>query len=162
MIDSETDVVWRTLPSNSGYRISSSGLVMNASSGLILTPWVHKSGHLYLKLGRGKSYQVHHLVLSAFSVFRPDGYECRHLDGNPSNNDINNLVWGTRKENIEDLKSTIGRYAKAVLTDSLATKIFNSYTGKHGQQSMLAREHGVSLSVVNDLVHGKTYAHLRH
>lgn len=33
---------------------------------------------------------------------RPDGLECRHLDGNPANNRLLNLKWGTRTENVHD------------------------------------------------------------
>jgi predicted XRE-type DNA-binding protein len=28
--------------------------------------------------------------------------ECRHLDGNPENNRVDNLCWGTRSENAQD------------------------------------------------------------
>lgn len=45
---------------------------------------------------------VHHLVLDAFSGLRPAGCECRHLDGDNSNNKLGNLVWGTKLENASD------------------------------------------------------------
>lgn len=52
--------------------------------------------------GRGKKKRVHRLVLEAFIGLCPKGKECRHLDGNPSNNKLENLTWGTSKENASD------------------------------------------------------------
>jgi hypothetical protein len=45
---------------------------------------------------------VHHLVLLAFKGPCPKGMEARHLDGDPSNNKISNLRWGTPKKNMQD------------------------------------------------------------
>ena len=44
----------------------------------------------------------HHLVLNTFDRERNDGEMCRHLDGDPANNHISNLKWGTQKENYAD------------------------------------------------------------
>ena len=46
--------------------------------------------------------KVQILVLEAFVGPRPDGYECRHLDGCRTNNRLENLRWGTRSENQRD------------------------------------------------------------
>jgi len=45
---------------------------------------------------------VHRLVLEAFVGPCPEGMECRHLDGNQENNQLDNLAWGTHVENMED------------------------------------------------------------
>jgi len=42
---------------------------------------------------------VHVLVATAFHGPCPAGMECRHLDGNRSNNVASNLAWGTASEN---------------------------------------------------------------
>lgn len=63
----------------------------------------HKFGYhqVGLNIGNGKVCRrlVHALVLNAFVGPRPKGMQCRHLDGNPDNNHISNLVWGTAREN---------------------------------------------------------------
>jgi hypothetical protein len=46
--------------------------------------------------------RVHRIILEAFAGPRPDGMVCRHLDGNPMNNRLANLRWGTQAENIAD------------------------------------------------------------
>ena len=45
---------------------------------------------------------VHKLVLNAFVGERPEGFVCRHLNGNPKDNRLENLCWGTPSENVQD------------------------------------------------------------
>ena len=45
---------------------------------------------------------VHRLVLEAFVGPCPEGMECRHLDGNPGNCRLENLTWGTRRQQYQD------------------------------------------------------------
>lgn len=60
-------------------------------------------GYLMAGFGVGyKRYYIHRLVLLAFVGPCPPGMECCHIDGNPINNRLSNLRWGTRRENMED------------------------------------------------------------
>lgn len=52
--------------------------------------------------GRDKTASVHVLVATAFIGSRPVGMEVRHLDGDPSHNDVTNLSWGTQSANNYD------------------------------------------------------------
>lgn len=45
---------------------------------------------------------VHHMVLEAFADARPDGSECRHLNGNRLDNRVDNLAWGSAQDNADD------------------------------------------------------------
>lgn len=70
-----------------------------------LSPRLDRDGYLYITPYRkGKKFKkfVHYLMLCTFIGSRPKGLECRHLDGDPRNNDLNNLCWGTKKENGAD------------------------------------------------------------
>lgn len=49
--------------------------------------------------GQKRRRTVHSIVLTAFVGPRPDGMECRHLDGNRANARLDNLKWGTSGEN---------------------------------------------------------------
>ncbi len=49
-----------------------------------------------------RTVRVHVLVAEAFIGPRPEGSECRHLNGNPADNRVSNLAWGTRSENNRD------------------------------------------------------------
>ena len=46
--------------------------------------------------------RVHTLVAEAFHGPRPEGNVVRHLDGNPTNNTVQNLAYGTQRENVHD------------------------------------------------------------
>ena len=56
--------------------------------------------------GRGRKPTTrypHRLVLESFVGPCPDGCEARHLDGNRLNNRVENLAWGTHRENMDDM-----------------------------------------------------------
>lgn len=64
-------------------------------------------GYLIVHLSKNnkkKLFKVHRLVLETFVGPCPPGMECRHLDGNPSNNFTGNLRWDTPKSNKNDTK----------------------------------------------------------
>ena len=70
--------------------------------GRLLKPQKSGGGYLQVALCRGdkprRSY-IHRLVLAAFAGPCPDGMETRHLNGNPADNRLANLQYGTRSEN---------------------------------------------------------------
>jgi HNH endonuclease/NUMOD4 motif len=64
-------------------------------------------GRGYLKYGFRKdgayyNYAAHQLVTAAFIGPMPEGMQVRHLNGNKEDNRLENLVYGTAKENSED------------------------------------------------------------
>lgn len=66
----------------------------------------HKDGYWVVTLhkdSKRKNRMVHQLVLETFVSEQPEGQETRHLDGNPKNNHVSNLAWGTPKENSADI-----------------------------------------------------------
>ncbi len=147
---------WRTTTVRR-YEVSSHGRLRNGA-GRVLLPWVHRSGHLYVNLGRGVRCQLHRLVLMAFIGPQPKGCECLHIDGNPINNRADNLRWGTRLDNIIDTVRHTGRTSRSLLTYAQAAEIRRRCDGRHGCQARLAREFSVSESVVSGIVLGQTYA----
>lgn len=96
--------VWQSIKTrpigDTGYLVTSSGQVIGPRG--ILKPWVgSRSGHLRVDLPGRRAY-VHHLVMEAFVGPRPDGIETRHLNGDPADNRLSNLVYGTKAENTKD------------------------------------------------------------
>lgn len=62
----------------------------------------HKGGYVTVGIWDGKRSHpvyVHIMVLEAFVGPCPPGMECRHLNGNPADNRLANLEWGTPTQN---------------------------------------------------------------
>lgn len=70
----------------------------------ILKPILGNNGYLFVGLKQHNNIPslIHRLVLETFVGPCPKDMECRHLDGNPKNNCLENLRWGTRYENQQD------------------------------------------------------------
>ena len=125
-------------------------------------------GHLRADLckdGKQKSKKVHRLVLEAFDGLCPDGMECRHLNGNPKDNRLENLSWGTHLENRADMidhgRSTTGErnpMAKLSEWDVRWIKRFQ----KHGfaTQTYLAEVFGCSVGNISNIKHGHCWRHV--
>jgi hypothetical protein len=108
-----TEEIWRRVPDFDEYEVSNQGRMRSWNARrtkpellprpmkLRLTP----NGYVTVKLsnpGRTMRINVHSLVLLAFRGPKPKGLECRHLDGNQTNNNLSNLVYGTHSENMLD------------------------------------------------------------
>ena len=99
-----------------------------------------KSGHVSVVLGHGeRGKPVHQLVMLAFVGPPPVGMEVRHLNGNPTDNRLENLSYGTRTENILDVI-----YAR-----------FACFCGISDQE--VADELGVSPYTVAEIRRGNSY-----
>lgn len=103
---------WREVVGVPKYEVSSWGRVRSnttRSKGKILkTAFSGKGPAKYrcVSLSRGHGRRctklVHQLVLEAFKGPRPANAISRHLDGDRMNCAANNLLWGTRQENMAD------------------------------------------------------------
>ncbi len=94
------------------YFVSDQGRVMRVARGMgtwpgkiLSTSRSHAYGYNVVDLSmscKQTTKCVHDLVLRAFVGPPPEGMEARHLDGNPKNNCLSNLLWGTDIENQHD------------------------------------------------------------
>lgn len=106
----EYDATVRYLPVEGfpGYLVGSDGTLWRRVSGAWREIRASADNRGYrvasvLRPGRPRiSKHLHSLVLTAFVGPRPPGMQCRHLDGDPRNCALDNLAWGTPKENGAD------------------------------------------------------------
>lgn len=88
----------------------------------------YKSGYLYVNLYKDhKTYkfQVHRLVAFTF-IPNPDNKPCiDHIDGDRTNNKVDNLRWCTHKENANN-PITVKRLAESYHSESRNSKISES------------------------------------
>lgn len=89
----------RTIEHNDRVR----GKVKRIFKGRMLKPGQRASGHVNVSIN-GRSWDVHQLVLRAFVRSPLSGEMCRHLNGVPHDNRLENLTWGTQGENMQDRK----------------------------------------------------------
>lgn len=98
---------------------------------------------LTLEDGSQNTFGVHRLVAAAF--YGPSHLMVRHLDGNPSNNHVSNLQYGTNSENVLD-SVRHGRHHLAKLTHCKRGHEFTEEnTGRSG-----ARGHRYCRRCAND------------
>ena len=94
---------WKTIPSFPVYSASNYGRIRNNGTGRIMHVYVGTRGYLTLSLRRdNKQVQqlVHRLVAEAFLGGPHPGLDVNHIDGDKTNNSIENLEWCTREENV--------------------------------------------------------------
>lgn len=98
----------KPIPKYDGYYADEFGRIYSYRSGnqRLLSQRIHKGYYrvnLKNKGGNGICTEpVHKLVLEVFVGERPEGMVCRHLNGNPLDNRLLNLCWGTPKQNAQD------------------------------------------------------------
>lgn len=172
--------VWKAVPQfEKQYSISTDGRMMTLSrliycggGGYKLVPNrlmklnKHSQGYRWVTLkdrGRQRSVLVHVLVLETFVGPCPQGMECRHLNGKRWDNRLENLCWGTSKENTDDTRrhgtlATGERCGSSKLTWGRVRKIRRLYsTGKYTQRQ-LADTFGLdSQMTVSKIVRGETW-----
>jgi len=126
-----------------------------------------RSGHLRVELG-GKKILVHRLVAQAFIPNTENKPFINHLDGNPSNNKVENLEWCTPKENTQHAFKTglmVGfkgaDAGNAKLTEEEVIEIYKLFNEKIKTGVALSKKYGVTTSAISRIIKGKTWKHLQ-
>lgn len=119
-------MTWKRIPGFSLYEVSTEGQVRSYNRGShVRLPhslarrrnrYGYATVHITTDGGECRNVTVHSLVLLAFVGPRPQDTEIRHFDGNPDNNRISNLVYGSRSANQRDSVEH-GTHANAARTE---------------------------------------------
>lgn len=130
--------------------------------GVVLTPIKMTTGYWGVILCRaGARYYIpiHKLVASAFYGPRPVDLMTRHIDGNVDNNRVDNLVYGSAQENVDDRtrhgRTRCGeRHPLAKLTDMQVQEMRQLHAKTEATTRVLAEKYGVSRVRVSQLLRG--------
>ncbi len=155
----------KAIPNFPMYEITTSGKIWSKKHHKYLRFNKQRGKYLLVDLWNGKRFpcKVHRLVLETYTGPCPKGMECRHLNGNPSDNRLKNLKWGTRSENMQDAvqhgtigKSSLGKFGEEHPSSKLSNEeryiIFNIYSQGIYSQYNLADIFGVSQYCIRKIV----------
>lgn len=159
-------MIWRVLKENREIRVNDEGLVQQLIGGQV---WVdvpqqtNNRGYPYVRIrldGYRRSVATHRLMMFAFCKqdWKSLKLQVHHIDGNKSNNNLNNLQFLTQKQHqlwhSETSKISCG-------TPSMSTGnllgLYKLATSDEFSQRKLAKMFNVSSTFVSALRNGKTY-----
>lgn len=108
--------------------------------------------------GKRNYKTVHSLVCRAFLGEKPAGLVIRHLDGDRTNNCLDNLAYGTHKQNINEREP----FSESVspLSESDVTEIIEMRNVGHSVVS-ISKRFNVSPTTVSNVYNGKTWGHVK-
>ncbi len=164
----------KQVPNHPKYFVSSDGRVFSKrKESMRELKQIHAGGrrgvkgrYCYVNLGRSFRIGVHQLVALCF-LPPPEMVDgkvqtlIRHMDGNPENNDVSNLRWGTQKQNLNDryLHGTMTHGTKngqSKITDADVAKIRERRI--NGEPChLIAQDFGICKQQVNRIALGQRW-----
>jgi hypothetical protein len=173
--DSVAPVEYKLIEGHDAYRIGSDGSGWSRrkrggwggydATWRRIKPHVGKYGHQRFHLGRSTPPRlVHRLVLEAFVCPCPDGKEACHKDGDPSNNRVENLYWGTHEENMADYvrhgRSRKGPGHRQVkLTEADVLRAVEMFV-RGAAYCEIAATFGVERTCISNIINGYSWCHV--
>lgn len=154
---SYTTEIWKDVENYEGlYQISSHGRI-KGHMGKIRTPGSNKKGRMggYLlaslsRNGKSKTHYIHRLVAIHF-IPNPDKFiVVNHLDGNDTNNKIENLQWCSHSENMRHMYR-IGLRQRKIKNILLVKSLYS----KGKTQREIATKLGVNQSTISVVLIGR-------
>ena len=162
------------VPNKDWYTVTPTGEVYSYSTGYKrqLKPEIMKKGYLRVKLYDigGETYQkvlIHRLVAAAYIGNPPSPkHMINHIDGNPSNNNVNNLEWVTSSENVQhaydtkliDIRNKSGeKHPMAKLSREEVEAIKRIANTGLVKQATIAAWFGVGRRTVQNIKYGKSW-----
>jgi hypothetical protein len=135
----------------------------------ILKNTFDKDGYFFVQLsknGKLSPKKVHRLVALTFVPNPENKPQVNHKDGNKQNNNIDNLEWNTKKENIKHAHENglINRKgvknSQSKLTEQQVLEIRELYSNGKYSSRQLAKEYGMNKSSISSVINRKTWKHM--
>lgn len=161
---------WRKIPGFDGYDASDHGRVRSSRSGKIKSQHINpQTRYPSVTMFVGGEYRkrtkpVHRLVALAFFGVPASGIVTRHLDGDKLNNTVENLAFGTCKDNALDeirlsrLPNRAG-HARRVLTPVDVLDIRHMIARGH-KNAHIAAVFGVGSGSIHAVKNGTTFSYV--
>lgn len=176
--------IWKDIDGHEAYQISSFGNVQrNARKVIVVSKKTGLKSLRTIKSGpskifdNGRGYKmmfscsdgnrsclyIHRIVASHF-LPNPHNYlEVNHIDGNKSNNHVNNLEWSTREMNrLHAIKNNLVAHGERSGTNKLSKSQVIDILNKHHKnpslnKTELSKEYGVGDVCIHNIITGKKW-----
>lgn len=167
--------IWKDIENYRGiYQVSNLGRVKSLVRKRVLKERIFKltsitNGYIGVCLHKNgikiKRELVHRLVAKAFIPNPEDKPQVNHIDGVKTNNNLSNLEWNTRYENVQHairsgLSPKGSANARSILTESDIPKIFEMRSEGFLQRD-IGDYFGVHKGTVNDILLRKSWSHIQ-
>lgn len=158
----DDEEVWLPYPGDTRYSVSNLGRVRGPRKLLEGTECSGPVKYRQYGIGRESTKLGHSLVMETFVGPLPVGMQVRHLDGDPQNNRVSNLMYGTPLENAAD-KQRLGTTVRgevhklAKLTEESVASIRAEYARGDVSQRQLASKYGVAQSLVGRVINHQSW-----
>lgn len=167
--------IWGKIPNFSRYEVSNKGrvrsFIQKNFQGRILKLDSHFLGYTTIRIvddeGNGYHTFVHRLMAIVFIPNPLNKPHINHIDGNPKNNNLNNLEWCTHKENMEH-KVFMGTSKNAPkgeqcrqskFTEQQVLKI-RERSSKGEMRVVIAKDYGVTPEAISHIALRKNWKHI--
>jgi len=172
--------IWKDIKGYEGfYQVSNKGNVKRLKGYARLTekqlkPFLCGQGVQYFKVrlykkGKGKDKSISRLVAENF-LNNPNGYlEVRHLDGNPKNNLLENIAWGTHKMNMHDsikhgtfsfVDNSGSKNGMSKLKEDDILNIRKLFRAGSMSRNELCLKYGIKYGQICSIVNNKAWKHI--
>lgn len=170
------NIEWKKVEGYESYEVSNTGLVRSVDREIKRTDGQirfvegkeltiqhdSRSGRPMVRLyhaetRKGRTFKVHRLVALTFLGERPEGTETCHLDGDVTNNNIENLQYKSKSSNQIDIMKHTKHCAAGKLTVEDVVEIRRAYKEKEMNQYQLAEVFGITQGTVSEIVNRKTF-----
>ena len=164
----------KAIPGFPGYYADTDGNILSDRLGAarILHNVIHRGyPHVFVRTGRGndtvRKLPVHSLVLLTYAGRREPWQVCRHLKGDPCDNRLVNLRWGSHQENAMDAIRHGTAACIRTGEDHPASKLkraevlaIRQYVEKGMRRSDAASLFGITARHVGNLINGASWPHI--
>jgi hypothetical protein len=175
MSANDKQIDWKKIPWATDYEVSSNGKVASwkpirnfakkPTEKRFLKPSKDKDGYFRVVIrdnnNKKRYLRVCRLVAEVWHGVPPKGFVVRHLDGNNQNDNIENLKWGTPKENSQDaIKHGTVRKGSSINTSKLNEYQVIEALQSNESHSFLARKFNVTPGAIWHIRQRRTWKHV--